>query len=256
MKRLSLAILMASLMFSVQISFSGCGNSDNESVTSPDGSANHNVPSNNYNISARIVGLNMGFGGLSSCGDVVITNNGETVADAIVMVNSDTLAYSYGTYQNSLAASSDYNLTINHNGNLIASGSTKIPDSEPEITNLDSGDVHTAGTDLLVEWSNVSNITSYQVVSTYEGGSSSISYESELLPLNVQSHTIRGNNFIYLEDSPSNLYSISVNAIYGLYPGDDEALSENPQVGYEIEGPSGYLIGLTQSSDVEIQITE
>ena len=47
-----------------------------------------------------------------------------------------------------------------------------------------------------------------------------------------------------------------MNAIHGLYPGDDEALSENPLVGYEIEGPSGYLIGLTQSSDVEIQITE
>jgi len=40
-----------------------------------------------------------------------------------------------------------------------------------------------------------------------------------------------------------------------LYPGDDNALS-NPEVGYEIEGPKGYFMGIAQSDNVEIIVND
>lgn len=240
MKKYLLAVLMALLMFSVQISFVGCEDNTDDSDPAITGSAEQFVASNEYMVNARVVS----FGGLSTCADVKITKDGVDIEDALVLVNSDTIPFDFGVYQGSLTTSSDYELSITHNGSLIAtSGKISLPEEEPEITNLDSGDVHQSGTDLLVEWSTVSGTTSWQVTNTVSGGQ--LTYQSVLLPSNADSHTIPGENFSSGENE------IQVNAINGLYPGDDAALSD-PQVGYEIEGPKGYFIGLAQSEAVEI----
>ena len=74
-------------------------------------------------------------------------------------------------------------------------------------------------------------------------------YESILLPLDSRSHIIPGSYFL------SGTQDVQVNAINGLYPGDDNALS-NPEVGYEIEGPKGYFMGIAQSDAVEIIVND
>ena len=74
-------------------------------------------------------------------------------------------------------------------------------------------------------------------------------YQSVLLPLDARNHVIPGANF-----SPGE-HDIQVSAINGLYPGDDSALS-SPDAGYDIEGPKGYFIGITQSDIVEIIVNE
>ena len=163
------------------------------------------------------------------------------------MVNSDTIPYEYGLYQTALTTAGSYDLTITHDGDLIASGAgVTIPESIPVITNLDSGDVHQRESDLTVEWNSVSNVTSWQVTSSVSG---SQAYESTLLPLDSRSHTISGSYFL------PGTHDIQVNAINGLYPGDDNALS-NPEVGYEIEGPKGYFMGIAQSDNVEIIVND
>tara|TARA_B100001093_G_scaffold341175_1_gene325928 strand:- start:208 stop:948 length:741 start_codon:yes stop_codon:yes gene_type:complete len=244
-KKILLAMLMASLMFSVQISMIGCED-NNDAGPDVSGSADQFASSNDYKVNARIVGV-FSFGGLSTCADIEITKDGTIIEDALVLVNSDTIPYSYGLYQTSLTTSNNYELTITHDGNLIASGEgVKSPGAIPTITNLDSGDVHLKNSDLTVEWNSVSDVTSWQVVSSVSG---SQTYESALLPLDARSHVIPGTNF-----SPGN-YDVQVNAINGLYPGDDGALSD-PQVGYDIDGPKGYFIGLTQSNTVEILVNE
>ena len=238
--------LMASLMFTVQISFIGC--EDNNDDFGPDvyGSANQFPATNNYEVNARIVGV-VSFGGLSTCADIQITKDGEVIEDALVLVNSDTIPYDFGVYQLSLPTSNSYDLAITHNGSLIASGEgVKIPDGIPAISNLDSGDVHQKNTDLTVQWSSVSDVTSWQVTSTVYG---SQTYQSALLPLDARSHVIPGTNFTPAE------HDIQVSAINGLYPGDDSALS-SPDAGYDIEGPKGYFIGITQSDIVEIIVNE
>ena len=122
----------------------------------------------------------------------------------------------------------------------------KTPDAIPVISNLDSGDVHQKNTDLIVQWGSVSDVTSWQVTNTVNG---SQTYQSALLPLDARSHVIPGPNF-----SPGQ-YDVQVSAINGLYPGDDPALS-NPDSGYDIEGPKGYFIGITQSDYVEIIVND
>ena len=244
-KKILFALLMASLMFSVQISIIGCEDS-NDAGPDVSGSADQFTSSNDYNVKARIVGV-LSFGGLSTCADIEITKDGTIIEDALVLVNSDTIPYSYGFYQTSLSTSNNYELTITHDGNLIASGEgVKSPGDIPTITNLDSGDVHQQNSDLTVKWNSVSDVTSWQVISS---ASESQIYESALLPLDARSHVIPGTNF-----APGN-YDVQVNAINGLYPGDDGALSD-PQVGYDIDGPKGYFIGLTQSNTVEIFVNE
>ena len=184
---------------------------------------------------------------MSTCADIQITKDGAVIEDALVLVNSDTIPYDFGVYQLSLPTSNSYDLIITHNGNLIASGEgVKTPDAIPVISNLDSGDVHQKNTDLTVQWGSVSDVTSWQVTSTIYG---SQTYQSVLLPLDARSHVIPGANF-----SPGE-HDIQISAINGLYPGDDLALS-NPDVGYEIEGPKGYFIGISQSDFVEIIVNE
>ena len=122
----------------------------------------------------------------------------------------DTIPYDFGVYQLSLPTSNSYDLTITHNGNLIASGEgVKTPDAIPVISNLDSGDVHQKNTDLTVQWGSVSDVTSWQVTSTVYG---SQTYQSILLPLDARNHVIPGANF-----SPGE-HDIQVSAINGLYP--------------------------------------
>ena len=245
-KKLLFTILMASLMFTVQISFIGCEDNNDDSGPNVSGSADQFPATNDYEVDARIVGV-VSFGGLSTCADIQITRDGAVIEDAIVLVNSDTIPYDFGVYQLSLPTSNSYDLTITHNGNLIASGEgVKNPDAIPVISNLDSGDVHQKNSDLTVEWGSVSDVTSWQVTSTVSG---SQIYQSALLPLDAGSHVIPGANF-----SPGE-YDVQVSAINGLYPGDDLALS-NPDVGYDIEGPKGYFIGITQSDYVEIIVNE
>tara|TARA_B100000676_G_scaffold237977_1_gene238203 strand:+ start:52 stop:792 length:741 start_codon:yes stop_codon:yes gene_type:complete len=244
-KKLLFAMLMASLMFTVQISFTGCEDND-DSGPDVSGSADQFTATNDYEVNARIVGV-VSFGGLSTCADIQITKDGAVIEDALVLVNSDTIPYDFGVYQLSLPTSNSYDLMITHNGNLIASGQgVKTPDDVPVINNLDSGDVHQKNTDLTVKWGSVSDVTSWQVISTSMG---SQTYESILLPLDARSHVIPGDNFFPGE------HDIQVSAINGLYPGDDSALS-NPSLGYDIEGPKGYFIGITQSDVVEIVVNE
>ena len=244
-KKLLFAMLMASLMFTVQISFTGCEDND-DSGPDVSGSADQFTATNDYEVNARIVGV-VSFGGLSTCADIQITKDGAVIEDALVLVNSDTIPYDFGVYQLSLPVSNSYDLTITHNGNLIALGEgVKTPDAVPVISNLDSGDVHQKNTDLTVQWGSVSDVTSWQVTSTVYG---SQTYQSDLLPLDARSHVIPGVNFLPGE------YDIQISAINGLYPGDDLALS-SPAVGYDIEGPKGYFIGITQSEIVEIIVNE
>ena len=244
-KKLLFAMLMASLMFTVQISFTGCEDND-DSGPDVSGSADQFTATNDYEVNARIVGV-VSFGGLSTCADIQITKDGAVIEDALVLVNSDTIPYDFGVYQLSLPVSNSYDLTITHNGNLIASGEgVKTPDAVPVISNLDSGDVHQKNTDLNVQWGSVSDVTSWQVTSTVYG---SQTYQSDLLPLDARSHVIPGANFLPGE------HDIQISAINGLYPGDDLALS-SPAVGYDIEGPKGYFIGITQSEIVEIIVNE
>ena len=244
-KKLLFAMLMASLMFTVQISFTGCEDND-DSGPDVSGSADQFTATNDYEVNARIVGV-VSFGGLSTCADIQITKDGAVIEDALVLVNSDTIPYDFGVYQLSLPESNSYDLTITHNGNLIASGEgVKTPDAVPVISNLDSGDVHQKNTDLTVQWGSVSDVTSWQVTSTVYG---SQTYQSDLLPLDARSHVIPGANFLPGE------HDIQISAINGLYPGDDLALS-SPTVGYDIEGPKGYFIGITQSEIVEIIVNE
>ena len=245
-KKLLFAMLMASLMFTVQISFIGCEDDNDDSGPDVSGSADQFIATNDYEVNARIVGV-VSFGGLSTCADIQITKDGAVIEDALVLVNSDTIPYDFGVYQLSLPTSNSYDLMITHNGNLIASGQgVKTPDDVPVINNLDSGDVHQKNTDLTVKWGSVSDVTSWQVISTSMG---SQTYESILLPLDARSHVIPGDNFFPGE------HDIQVSAINGLYPGDDSALS-NPSLGYDIEGPKGYFIGITQSDVVEIVVNE
>ena len=245
-KKILFAVLMASLMFTVQISFIGCEDNNDDSGPDVSGSADQFPATNDYEVNARIVGV-VSFGGLSTCADIQITRDGAVIEDALVLVNSDTIPYDFGVYQLSLPTSNSYDLMITHNGNLIASGQgVKTPDDVPVISNLDSGDVHQKNTDLTVKWGSVSDVTSWQVISTSMG---SQTYESILLPLDARSHVIPGDNFFLGE------HDIQVSAINGLYPGDDSALS-NPSLGYDIEGPKGYFIGITQSDVVEIVVNE
>ena len=245
-KKILFAVLMASLMFTVQISFIGCEDNNDDSGPDVSGSADQFPATNDYEVNARIVGV-VSFGGLSTCADIQITKDGAVIEDALVLVNSDTIPYDFGVYQLSLPTSNSYDLMIKHNGNLIASGEgVKTPDDVPVINNLDSGDVHQKNTDLTVKWGSVSDVTSWQVISTSMG---SQTYESILLPLDARSHVIPGDNFFPGE------HDIQVSAINGLYPGDDSALS-NPSLGYDIEGPKGYFIGITQSDVVEIVVNE
>ena len=241
-KKLLLSVLMASLMLSVQFSFSGCEDND-DSGPDVSGSADQFAATNDYNVNARIIN----FGGLYTCADIEVTKDGSVVEDALILVNSDTIPYEYGLYQTSLTTADNYDLTITHDGNLIASGAgVTIPESIPVITNLDSGDVHQRESDLTVEWNSISNVTSWQVTSAVSG---SQAYESILLPLDSRSHIIPGSYFL------PGTHDIQVNAINGLYPGDDNALS-NPEVGYEIEGPKGYFMGIAQSDNVEIIVND
>ena len=245
-KKILFAVLMASLMFTVQISFIGCEDNNDDSGPDVSGSADQFPATNDYEVNARIVGV-VSFGGLSTCADIQITKDGAVIEDALVLVNSDTIPYDFGVYQLSLPTSNSYDLMITHNGNLIASGQgVKTPDDVPVINNLDSGDVHQKNTDLTVKWGSVSDVTSWQVISTSMGLQT---YESILLPLDARSHVIPGDNFFPGE------HDIQVSAINGLYPGDDSALS-NPSLGYDIEGPKGYFIGITQSDVVEIVVNE
>ena len=241
-KKFLFILLMASLIFTVQVSFIGCEDNNDDSKPNVYGSANQFPATNNYEVNARIVGV-VSIGGLSTCADIQITKDGAAIEDALVLVNTDTIPYEFGVYQLSLPTSNNYNLTITHDGNLIASGEgVKTPDAIPVISNLDSGDVHQKDTDLTVQWGSVSDVTSWQVTSTIYG---SQTYQSALIPLDARSHVIPGANF-----SPGE-HDIQVSAINGLYPGDDSALS-NPNVGYDIEGPKGYFIGITQSDYVKI----
>ena len=137
-KKFLLSILMASLMLSVQFSFTGCEDND-DSGPDVSGSADQFAATNDYNVNARIIN----FGGLYTCADIEVTRDGSVVEDALILVNSDTIPYEYGLYQTSLTTADSYDLTITHDGNLIASGEgVTIPESIPVITNLDSGDVH------------------------------------------------------------------------------------------------------------------
>ena len=249
MKKIILNLFMLSMIFSVQISFNGCDDSNEDSDPDPSGSATQFPSSNNYSIEARIIGLNLGFGGLSACADVSIIEDGQIIDDAIVTVNSDTIQYSYGTYQASISTSSDYNLSIIHNENIIAIGTANIPSSVPEITNLDSGDVHSINADLTINWSSIDDITSWQISGNNEANDN---YTSDLLPLNVTSHTIPGS---YFNSGGGTVYDIQLSAINGLYPGDDAAMND-PEVGYDIEGPKGYFIGITQSEVVQIFVND
>ena len=139
---------MASLMFTVQISFIGCEDNNDDSGPDVSGSADQFAATNNYDVNARIVGILEDY---STCADIQITKDGAVIEDALVLVNSDTIPYDFGVYQLSLPTSNSYDLTITHNGNLIASGEgVKIPDAIPVISNLDSGDVHQKNTDLTV----------------------------------------------------------------------------------------------------------
>ena len=245
-KKFLFILLMASLMFTVQISFIGCEDNNDDSGPDVHGSANQFPAINNYEVNARIVGV-VSFGGLSTCADIQITKDGVVIEDALVLVNSDTIPYDFGVYQLSLPTSNSYDLIITHNGSLIASGGgVKTPGAIPVISNLDSGDVHQKNTDLTVRWGSVSDVTSWQVTSTIYG---SQTYQSALIPLDARSHVIPGANF-----SPGE-HDIQVSAINGLYPGDDSALS-NPNVGYDIEGPKGYFIGITQSDYVQITVSD
>ena len=245
-KKFLFAVFMASLMFTVQISFIGCEDNNDDSGTGVSGSANQVPATNDYEVNARIVGV-VSFGGLSTCADIQITKDGAVIEDALVLVNSDTIPYDFGVYQLSFATSNNYNLTITHDGNLIASGEgVKTADAIPVISNLDSGDVHQKNTDLTVRWGSVSDVTSWQVTSTIYG---SQTYQSALISLDARSHVIPGANF-----SPGE-HDIQVSAINGLYPGDDSALS-SPDAGYDIERPKGYFIGITQSDIVEIIVNE
>ena len=245
-KKFLFAVFMASLMFTVQISFIGCEDNNDDSGPDVSGSADQFPATNDYEVNARIVGV-VSFGGLSTCADIQITKDGAVIEDALVLVNSDTIPYDFGVYQLSLPTSNSYDLIITHNGNLIASGEgVKTPDAIPVISNLDSGDVHQKNTDLTVQWGSVSDVTSWQVTSTVYG---SQTYQSILLPLDARNHVIPGANF-----SPGE-HDIQVSAINGLYPGDDSALS-NPDVGYDIDGPKGYFTGITQSEIVRIIINE
>ena len=245
-KKFLFILLMASLMFTVQISLISCEDNNDDSIPDVHGSANQFPVTNNYEVNARIVGV-VSFGGLSTCADIQIIKNGAVIEDALVLVNSDTIPYDFGVYQLSLPTSNSYDLAITHNGSLIAFGEgVKIPDGIPAISNLDSGDVHQKNTNLTVQWSSVSDVTSWQVTSTVYG---SQTYQSALLPLDARSHVIPGANFTPGE------HDIQVSAINGLYPGDDSALSD-PDVGYDIDGPKGYFTGITQSEIVGIIVNE
>jgi len=251
MKKIILTSLMFCMMCSVQIYFVGCEDQSESDQLSPDEDvgAEQFTPTNNYSINARIVGVDIGFGGLSACADVTILKDDQAIDDALVLVNEDTIEYSFGIYQASVMTSDVYNLTITHNGSTIATGSAKIPLSIPEIINLDSGDVHFKDTDLLVEWNMVDSVTAWQIVSTKN---QIPNFESTLLPDDISSYTIPGINF---SSGNGTEYIIQVNAINGLYPGDEEALI-NPEVGYAIDGPSGYLIGLNQSDAIAIYVND
>ena len=250
-KKILLPMLMASLMFSIQISINACEDNNDSGPGTP-GSADQFTASNDYKVNARIVGIDMGFGGLSTCADIQITQNGNIVQTALVMVNSDTIPYDsmLESYQTSLSTATSYDLSITNDGSLIASGSgVKPPGGIPTITNLDSGDVHQTNSDLTVEWGSVTDVTSWKVT-TITGGNPS--YESPLLSSDATSHVIPGTNFL---SGGGTVYDVQVSAINGLYPGDDAAFSD-PEVGYDIEGPKGYFIGLTQSDYIEIFVND
>ena len=249
MKKILFHILMFSLMCSIQISTYGCENDSGGNNGNPiqHNGANQFPLSNDYKINARILGLDLGFGGISACADVIVIKDDQLIEDAIVIVNSDTIGYEFGSYQTTLLTADNYQLTIFHDGDTIASGNAKLPSNIPEITNLDSGDVHASGSDLLVEWTSVDSITAWQVISIKNNEND---YESKLLTINTLNHIIPGENF-----TNGNEYNIQINAINGLHFGDDNAI-EDPDVGYEINGPAGYFIGLNQSNPVTIYVND
>ena len=135
-----------------------------------------------------------------------------------------------------------------HAGNVIIKkdASKGMEDRKVVILQSHLDMVHQKNTDLTVQWGSVSDVTSWQVTSTIYG---SQTYQSALIPLDARSHVIPGANFSLGE------HDIQVSAINGLYPGDDSALS-NTDSGYDIEGPKGYFIGITQSDIIEIIVNE
>ena len=62
-KKFLFAVFMASLMFTVQISFIGCEDNNDDSGPDVSGSADQFPATNNYEVNARIVGV-VSFGGL------------------------------------------------------------------------------------------------------------------------------------------------------------------------------------------------
>ncbi len=250
MKNLLLALLMATCMFSIQVSITGCEDKtdDNLCNESSDSEAQTYTPSNDYLVKGRILTL----GGLGSCADVRITKNGEDVSDALVIINTDTIPYSFGTYQSSstLSSANRYMLTITHEGNTVATGTARVASDVPTITNLDSGDVHQKDSNLTVEWNALCNITSYQL--KVNRSFSGEIYSSDFLNTSTSNYELPGSIF---SSGDNTEYTIQLNAINGLYPGDENASDEEPELGYEIEGPKGYFIGLSQT-EVKIYVPD
>ena len=77
-KKFLLSVFMASLMLSVQFSFTGCEDND-DSGPDVSGSADQYAATNDYNVNARIIN----FGGLYTCADIEVTKDGSVVEDAI-----------------------------------------------------------------------------------------------------------------------------------------------------------------------------
>lgn len=239
LKKISLFILMLSLAVTIQLTFPACEEDD-------DNGDLHQVevlnPTNNYEVIVQIMGIgSMGC----SMGDVML--NGSTITDADFKINSVEFIYdedieAYMDESNMIAytAGTEYNLSIKHNGNTIATGYAVMP-SIPMVNNISSPYPHTLNTDLELEWVDVSNASSILVTVQYEDTVTweDEIYQSGLISGAATSFTIPGSFF----DSNGE-YLLAIEAYYGIKEGPIMDAIDSTK-GYNIDGPAGVFMAVT-----------
>tara|TARA_B100001964_G_C14172190_1_gene572026 strand:- start:207 stop:926 length:720 start_codon:yes stop_codon:yes gene_type:complete len=236
-------------MASIQLS--SCEDKDEEN-SSCNVDLSTNTPTNDYNVIGQLALVKM-FGGIMGCAIVEVTKDGVPITDAVVTINgeevpNEDMGFVYSA-QLSLSPGSEWELEVSHNGSIIASGNTCIP-TEPTISNLDSGDVHTKNTSLTVQWNSVDYATSIIVeMVDWNDGSE---HSSGFLDPSITSYTIPDTVFNFSSTFYDTIScNINVSAVSGVSPG---VIDENDEeIGYNIEGASGVFMGVNQSS-VEILV--
>ncbi len=239
LKKTLLFVLMLSLAVTIQLTFPACEeDGDNGDI--------HEIdilePTNDYEVIVQILGIgSMGC----SMGEVIL--NGSAVLDAEVKINSTELVYdedveTYMDESNTITytAGTEYNLSIKHNGNTIATGYAVMP-SIPTINNISSPHSHTLNTDLELEWNNVTNASSILVTVQHEDTVTweDEIYQSGLISGEATGFTIPGSFF----DSNGE-YVLTVEAYYGLAEGLDMDDIDSTK-GYNIDGPAGVFMAAT-----------